>query len=126
MQAVPGLLEPEILGFNQDVVNQDAQVYLANILAIYLDKYLEIAANDANCLLLNYSDGPMQMINKIAAFANIVFTEDELLNMDDRSQYHSKKTGERFSEAIVTGFPACLANAMELFHILEKKRLVTL
>jgi len=123
MQAVPGLLEPEIFGFNQDVVNQDAQVYLANILAIYLDKYLEIAANDANCLLLNYSDGPMQMINKIAAFANITFTEDELLNMDDRSQYHSKKPGERFSEAIVAGFPACLANAMALYQILEEKKI---
>jgi len=126
MQAVPGLIEPELFGFNQDVVNQDAQVYLASILAIYLNRYLEIVENDANCLLLNYSDGPMQMIDKIAAFANITFTGDELLNMDDRSQYHSKKPGDRFSEAAVTGFPACLTNAMELYQILEKKRLATL
>jgi len=123
MQAVPGLIEPELFGFTQDVIQQDAQVYLSNILAIYLDKYLETAANDANCLLINYSDGPMQMIDKIGKFANITFTKDELLNMDDRSQYHSKKPGERFNEAIVTGFPACLTNAMELYQILEKKRL---
>ena len=126
MQAVPGMIEPQLFGFKPDVVEESADVYIANVLACYLKKYLEIAGNDAQCMLLNYNEGPMQMITKIAAFANINLSPQALLGMEERSHYHSKKPGERFSEAIVTGFPACLTNAMALYQILEKKRLATL
>jgi hypothetical protein len=96
------------------------------VLAGYLNKYLEIAGNDTQCMLLNYSEGPMQMIKKIASFANINLNPYELLGMEERSHYHSKKPGERFSEDAVAGFPACLNNAMELYHVLEEKRLAML
>jgi hypothetical protein len=126
MHAVPGMIEPELFGFEPSVVEQNAEVYLANVLAGYLNKYLEIAGNDTQCMLLNYSEGPMQMIKKIASFANINLNPYELLGMEERSHYHSKKPGERFSEDAVAGFPACLNNAMELYHVLEEKRLAML
>jgi len=123
MQAVPGMIEPQLFGFKPDVVEESAEVYTANVLACYLKKYLEIAGNDAQCMLLNYNEGPMEMIAKIAAFANISLSQKELLDMEKRSLYHSKKPGERFSENAATGFPACLDNAMGLYHVLEEKRL---
>lgn len=123
MQAVPGMIEPQLFGFKPNVVEQNAEVYIANVLACYLKKYLEIAGNDTQCLLLNYNEGSMQMIAKIAAFAKINLSPQELLTMEGRSHYHSKKPGERFSEGPVTGRPSCLDNAMELYHSVEEKRL---
>lgn len=126
MQAVPGMIEPQLFGFKPDVVEQNAEVYLANVLTGYLNKYLGIAGNDTQCMLLNYNEGPMSMIKKIASFANISLSQQELLGMEERSHYHSKKPGERFNEDAVAGFPACLNNAMELYHVLEEKRIAML
>lgn len=125
MQAVPGLIEPELFGFKRDEIGHNLDIYLANVLHSYLNKYLEIAGNDKRCMLLNYNEGPMQMINKISAFANIVFSQKELEDMKERSQYHSKKPHVLFSEEKTNEMPNVLAPAMEAYQLLEGKRIAT-
>jgi hypothetical protein len=123
MQAVPGMLEPQLFGFKAEEIGHDPGIYLANVLTSYLSKYLEIAANDNKCLFLNYNEGPMQMIKKVAAFSDISLSLENLQNMEKRSHYHSKKPDEHFSEVAITEVPLCLNKAMELYHILDKKRI---
>lgn len=125
MHAVPGLIEPALFGFSGNVTEEPAETYLANVLAAYLDKYLKITETDSNCMLLNYSEGPAKMIDRIASFAHIKFSENELADMKQRSLNHSKRPGERFAEAPITGYPDCLERAMHLHDLLEKKRFAT-
>ena len=126
MQAVPGLIEPQVFGFKtEDMVYSGyggLDIYLSGVLESYFSQCLEIAAADDQFLLLNYNEGPIPMIEKIAAFTNTPLTRQDLLNMSERSLYHSKNPEERFSEDAVTGIPACLDKAMELYHKLEEKR----
>jgi hypothetical protein len=126
MQAVPGMLEPQLFGFKTESPDQDHGIYLANVLTSYLSKYIEVAADDNLCMFLNYNEGPMQMIKKIAAFSNIHLKQQDLQKMEERSQYHSKKPGERFSEEAVLEIPSCLNKAMELYHTLDEKIMSTL
>jgi hypothetical protein len=124
MQSVRGLIEPEVFGFTaEDLEIMSPDDYLAGVLESYLRKYLEIAETDNLCLLLNYNEGPIPMLEKIAAFTNTTPSRQELLKMTERSLYHSKKPRERFSEETITHAPACLGKAMELYHRLEEKRL---
>ncbi|WP_184547038.1 sulfotransferase domain-containing protein [Mucilaginibacter sp. FT3.2] len=123
MQAVPGMLEPQLFGFKAEEIGHNPGIYLANVLTSYLSKYLEIAASDNNCLFLNYNEGPMQMIKKVAAFSSIRLSMEDLQNMEKRSHYHSKKPGEHFSEEALTDAPSYLNEAMELYDILDEKRI---
>jgi len=123
MQAVSGLIEPQLFGFEtEDIASMSPDVYLANVLESYFAKCLEIVETDDQILLLNYNEGSMRMIEKIAAFTKIIFSKNELINMEERSLYHSKKPGEVFFEKSTNPIPACLDNAMDLYDVLEEKR----
>jgi len=124
MQAVPGLIEPAIFGFNAaDIVYNDLDNYLARLLENYLTRYIDIAETDNNCLLINYNEGPIPMVKKIAAFIGMHLSENEINVMDERSRYHSKKPNEHFHEEKINSIPACLANAMALYAKLDNIRM---
>jgi hypothetical protein len=123
MHAVPGLIEPAVFGFTaEDLEYKGPGIYLASVLERYFMQCIKIAQADDKFLLLNYNEGPMQMIEKIAAFTNRSLSRQDLSKMTERSLYHSKQPGERFSEESVTHIPACLDKAMELYRILDAKR----
>jgi hypothetical protein len=124
MQAVCGLIEQQVFGFKPgEMDDKHPDIYLASVLESYLSRYLEIAETDDQFLLLNYSEGPMPMIKKIASFANTALSKEDLVTMEERSRYHSKKPGERFTEETITHIPSCLDKAMQLYHKLEEKRI---
>jgi len=124
MQAVPGLIEPQVFGFKTERKDyRGLDIYLSRVLESYFSQCLDIVATDDQFLLLNYNEGPMPMIEKIAAFTDTQLTRQDLLKMSDRSLYHSKNPEERFIEDMVTGIPTCLDKAMELYHKLEEKRM---
>jgi len=124
MHAVQGVIEPGLFGFKpDDNAFETPDTYLAGVLERYFEKCLEIAARDNNFLLLNYNEGPLAMVKKIAPAANIRLTAQDIANMEERSRYHSKKPGKRFSEEAVTEIPACLKRAMELYELTEEKRM---
>jgi len=123
MQAVPGLIEPQVFGFKPEEFVYDLNIHLANVLERYLQQYVEITATDNDCLLLNYNEGPMQMIKKISLFTNTPFSREALHQMEERSHYHSKRPDEPFSEKASGPIPSCLNKAMMLYDGLEKKRM---
>jgi hypothetical protein len=123
MQAVPGLIEPQVFGFDPSAIDYcDFDRYLSGVLEGYLTKYLEIIETDKHSLLVNYNEGAMPIIKKITSFAGISLSDDEIGLMQERSRYHSKTPGERFSEETRAESPACLATAMALYEKLEERR----
>lgn len=124
MQAVPGLIEPEIFGFDPAaIVHHDLDAYLSAVLESILGKYNEVIETDHLSLLINYKEGPIPIIRKIASFINMDINPQALSGMQERSLYHSKKPGEVFSEKNSINTPPSLENAMKLYYQLEKKRL---
>jgi hypothetical protein len=123
MQAVPGLIEPAIFEFKAgEELLYNQNVYLATVLEKYLKKYLQIIETDNNFLLINYNEGPMPIMQKIAAFTKVPIESDLLAAMEERSRFHSKKPGDLFAEAAPVNIPAYLEPAMQLYQILEERR----
>jgi len=123
MQAVNGLIEPQLFGFDaNDVANMYPDDYLAVVIESYFKQCLEIVTADDHCLLLNYDEGPMRIIEKITAFTKTQLTPQDVLNMAERSRYHSKRHGEFFSEESNYQTHLKLDKAIELYNLLEKKR----
>jgi hypothetical protein len=125
MHSVPGLIEPAVFGFTaEDLAYKGPGIYLASVLDRYFMQCIKIAETDDKLLLLNYNEGPMQMIEKIAAFTNTLLSGEDLSKMKERSLYHSKQPGERFREDTINDIPDCLDKAMELYRTLDAKRIV--
>ena len=121
-QTVPELVDPRIFGLPgmPDVYQRD--VYTATILEKMLAKFLEVVETDHNCMLINYNEGALAVVKKIAAFANIMVSGEEIGIMEQRSHYHSKKPDEVFSKEPAAEVPECLKEAMRLYEALEQKR----
>ena len=123
MQAVPGLIEPQIFGINApDMEAMSPDIYLASVLENYFTRYLEIAAVDSNSLLINYNEGPIEILGRVASFTNMNTHKADLQKMHGRSLYHSKKPDEPFYEEKIKHIPPCLEKAMALYNQLEEKR----
>lgn len=123
MQSVAGLIEPEIFGMtNERILDISPDVYLATVLENYLAKCLEITAIDDLSLLVNYNEGPMPGLQKIATFCRMKVSEADLEKMHERSLFHSKQPNKRFHEDEIKNTPPCLDKAMELYNELEEKR----
>jgi len=123
MHSVQGLIEPEIFGMKpSDIAEIMPDDYLAAVLENYLSRSIEIVTDDKLSLLINYNEGPMEIIKKIAAFVNIKISESDRQKMHERSRYHSKKPDEPFNEFDVKTAPLCLTKAVALYNELERKR----
>jgi len=123
MQSVPGVIEPQLFGFEpEEALNQSLDVYTANVLERYLGRYLEIAQKDKNTLLLNYNQGPIPMVQDIAAFTQTPISDDILLKMKERSGYHSKHPNQLFTEEQTTNIPGFLTKATSLYRQIEELR----
>lgn len=122
VQAVPGLIEREIFGFDSD--NSHAlDTYMANVLSSYLGAYLKVVSNDDLALLINYNESIMLLMEKISSFARITLSPAIKQKMQERCGYHSKYPGEVFSEKLVMPVPAFLQEALNLYGQVEHKRL---
>jgi hypothetical protein len=99
MQAVPGLLEPELFELSPDDVSTgDADDYLDKVLGFYFSSFMKTAAQDKRVLLLNYQVGSMEIIRRVAAHADIAISKVDLELMEVRSRFHSKYPNQTFSE----------------------------
>ena len=124
MQAVPGIIEPEIFGFNRHRVTQlNFDVYMAEVLTRYYELMISIARADQQVLLVNYNEGFEHIINKVLHFSGIQVSEEELLAMKHRGIYHGKYPGELFAEE--SALPTDMINITEslnLYHQLDGLR----
>ena len=124
MHAVPGVIEPGIFGFDKNkIIQLRLDEYMAMVIESYLQAFLEIAHTDNLSLLVNYNEGAMTIINKIAAFTGISINEKEIEMMEQRSGFHGKFPGQVFAETKMEGqAPGYLKRAFELYDDLERLR----
>lgn len=124
MQAVPGIIEPEIFGFDKDDILQiPLDEYMAMVLERYYQSFLEIAKDDKLSILVNYDEGAIALVKKIADTSGFSLTENDMEQMQERRRYHGKYPGELFSEEVIQSpVPGYLKKAMDLYEALEKMR----
>ncbi|MBX9781896.1 MAG: sulfotransferase [Chitinophagaceae bacterium] len=122
MQAVPGVIEPALFGFDlNEILSINLDEYMARVLETYLQKFLEILETDSNCIAINYNEGAMTMMHRIAAFINIPINAEDEAAMLERAGFHAKYPGEKFYEPAVEDEPPLyLQKAFELYHQLEQ------
>jgi hypothetical protein len=125
MQAIPTVIEPAIFGFTaEDLTVNNLDAYLAKVLACYFEKFLEITENDPHCILLNYNEGIMTMVDRIASFAGIEFDAGQLASMHERSKFHSKFPDQAFNEDRGQEISPYLEKVMKLYEQVEQMRLL--
>jgi hypothetical protein len=124
MQAVPGLIEPEIFGFDKNEILQlSLDEYMARVIESYLQAFVEIVKTDKLALPVNYNEGAITIINKIAAFTGITINEKEMEMMKERSGFHGKYPGQVFAETkMELQAPVYLRKAFELYDEIERIR----
>jgi hypothetical protein len=124
MQAVQGVIEPELFGFDRENIKKlGLDEYMAKVLEKYFLSFIEIAEKDPFAFPVNYNEGPLAIVEKIATTAGFSFTEDELDKMKQRASYHAKYPEQFFSEETVQSpIPGYLTPAIELYETLEKIR----
>lgn len=124
MQAVPGLLEPEIFKFERNkLTNLGLDEYMAMVIESYLRAFDEILQKDALAIPVNYNETAVPIIQKLAAACGLVITDDELKAMNQRAAFHGKYPDQVFEEAPLTeNIPKYLHNCFDWYHQLEKIR----
>jgi hypothetical protein len=123
-QAVQGVLEPAIFGFDASIIHRYSfDEYMAKVLECYFTHMQAIATTDSNTLLVNYNEPLMEMMERVAAFAGVVVSEEEKAAMQQRSHFHAKHPGQVFNEPkVAEQLPVYLLPVMELYEQLELKR----
>ncbi|MFD2569037.1 sulfotransferase [Spirosoma soli] len=124
MQAVPGVIAPELFGFTSaQLTGMDLDVYMANVLERYFETFLSVATQDKNCLLVNYHEDGMVMMHPLIDFLGLTLTPTEYTAMQQRCGYHGKHPNQIFREELVEQTPPdYLQPALALYRQLEVKR----
>lgn len=125
MQSVQGVVEPALFGFDAQVIdNLSLDDYMVLVLERYFTILLQIADQDPNCLLLNYEEPVLDMMNKIAELTGIPYMAADWRKMEARSFYHAKYPDQVFREPVADdALPAGLERVMALYRQLDAKRL---
>jgi hypothetical protein len=101
MQAVPGVLEPELFNFEGiDLI--DLNDYMPRVLERYYEIIAAIAAKDNRVLCINYNEGIIAMMDKIAAFTGMRLEEAYKEKIMERGRYHAKEPEQVFEEKYAT------------------------
>ncbi len=117
MQSVPGMIEPELFGFNpNELYFAEHDKHMAEVLATYYKAIQNIIAIDNNVLLCNYAEGMNNVFEKMAGFIGLNTDHDQLEKIKDRGNFHAKKPGEKFEEPPLNEEPPdFLKKAMKLY-----------
>ena len=126
MQSIPGLLEPEIFDFNKnDILKLGLDEYMARVIETYLQAFVQILNTDKMALPVNYNEGALAIVKKVAAFTGITISEEEISAMGQRSTFHAKHPGQVFAEPpIQESLPAYLNRSFALYNEVEKIKMV--
>lgn len=124
MHAVPGLLEPELLGFDSnEIMNVHPDDYIIKVLESYFLAFIDILKKDPLAFPVNYNEGAINIVKKIAGLTGISIRGDELNKMKQRANYHGKYPGEIFlQEEIHTPVASDHIKAFQLYEATEELR----
>ncbi|MGB8194824.1 MAG: sulfotransferase [Chitinophagaceae bacterium] len=121
MQAVPGVIEPEVFGFKKEPVT-DLDAYMARVIERYLELFLEISEKDERSLLVNYNDGMMKVMEQMADFTGIDISDD-YAQMETRCRYNAKYPDQVFQEQqSAEELPEYIKKCAELYGELEERK----
>jgi hypothetical protein len=123
MHAIPGLIEPGLFGFENDVTLMNQDVYLGEVLDKYFQAFLQVIENDSLATLINYNEGPVAMVETIARITDTPISDDEMEKIKSRAMYHAKYPEQVFSEeAIKDPVPDYCRAAFDKYEVLDKIR----
>jgi hypothetical protein len=124
MQAIPNLLEAEIFGFDKEIISHKPfDEYMAMVLQTYFEKFVSIIEKDKNAFAVNYNEGGIAIVEKIASITGIEFAISEIAAMQDRASFHGKFPEQIFNELKVEQpIPAYLEKTIALYHQMEMIR----
>jgi hypothetical protein len=123
MHAIPGLIEPALFGFENEVHQMNQDVYLGEVLDKYFHAFLQVIKNDALAFPINYNEGPVTMVEKIARITDTPISDDEMEKIKSRAMYHAKYPEQVFSEeAIKDPVPDYCRAAFDKYEALEEIR----
>jgi hypothetical protein len=122
LQAIPGMLEPEIFGFEAIYKNKaDFDSYMGDVLTTYFRKMIDIIKTDTNAFAFNYTEGIPTITKKIYQVLHITVEPDLEKAFAERSLFHAKHPQQIFSEEIASqNIPEYLQKAFALFHELRE------
>jgi len=122
MQAVPNVLEANIFGFDKEHISTvPLDEYMGMVIESYLAAFLEILQQDKFTHAVNYHDGAMQIVEKIAAVTGLSISDAERLLMQDRSGFHAKFPQQVFSEERPEEpIPGYLKRSFDLYNSIEE------
>ena len=118
MQAIPGLIPATFFGFTpEQLAGMDLDVYMAAVLERYFNTFLTVAGRDMNCLLINYQEDGMVMMDLLIRFLDLKLTDVDYAAMAQRCRYHGKYPDQTLSaETTENDAPDYLQPALALFR----------
>ena len=97
--------------------------YLAKVLESYFTAFIEILQNDQLAIAVNYDEGAVDIVKKIANATGIRLQQEEIETMQLRTGFHGKYPEQKFEEhSLGTGIPTYQKNVFELYETIEKIR----
>jgi hypothetical protein len=107
MQAVPGLIEPELFGFDPAVSqHMNLDHYTAAVLERYFQTMLAIREVDEHVYPLPYQDNGVAMLDQLTTMGMMEASPAELAAMAQRSMYHSKYPDQPFQQDVPQDIPS--------------------
>lgn len=123
MHAIPGLIEPALFGFENDVTQMNQDVYLGEVLDKYFLAFFQVIEQDALATLINYNEGPVAMVETIARITATPISDDDMEKIKSRAMYHAKYPEQIFSEEVIKDpVPDYCRAAFDKYEALEKIR----
>jgi hypothetical protein len=124
MQAVPGLIEPGIFGFDKETISYaDLNGYMTRVLETYYNAFIQILETDNEAFAFDYKEGMATVVQKMMGICGINISAGEIKLMEERGTRHAKFPEQQFAEdAINENPPAYLQQAFEYYYELEKLR----
>jgi hypothetical protein len=125
MQAIPGMVQPWIMGLRleeDDPAMTDLSLYFSQVLEKILEAFVGVYKNDHRTLLVNYSEGMINVTQKLMEFSHIPFTDELLKQMQSRSTFHGKRGRQVFEKEPPAESSGYLEKAWEWYHQLEQYR----
>ena len=97
---------------------------MARVIETYLEGFLKVMDTDKLVLPVNYDEGALAIVNKIAAITGIQISEKEMEEMKKRSAFHAKYPEQVFAEEQTKeALPAYQIKSFELYNEVEKRRM---
>lgn len=124
IQGIHSIVPPEVYGFT-DLQPSDLHpdMYFARALERFYECILDLAANDNRLLLVNYNEGLLSVMHRIAGVAGIVLSPEDIAAITERGAYHAKKPQEPFVETNADSRDHPLTDRLEaLYEQIEAER----